>query len=769
MLTGRRGITMKSQFGRRHGPRFCLILALSLGLVLQAGAPLAQETAPEPAAASTAGDAELKELIATLEDEAARQKLLDQLRLLLEADAVGKPPTAPPLATGLGAALLAELSDGINRVGVQVGEATRVLVALPEVATFLWEQSQQPEVRTRWLEILAKIVLVLICGLVAEFIVRRLLTRPRRSLEDRESDNVLLRVSFLLARTLLDLVPILGFAAAAYGVLPLTEPRPETRLVALTIINANVLIRVVMAVARMLLTPDATKLRLFRIADETAVYATIWVHRLAVIGVYGYFIAEAALLLGLPEGAYLVFLKLVGLLLTALFVVLVLQNRKAVSGWIRAVPTPERPARFLTLRERLADVWHVLTILFVLAIFGVWALGVEGGFRFLVRSTLLTAVVILLARGVILGLHKGLERGFRIKEELKLRYPRLEQRANQYVSGLHAMLRIAVYLAAVLMVLDIWIGEVFAWFATDTGRFVLSRFATVAFILLAALAVWEFVTLMIERYLEQRDRSGAQVQRSARIRTLLPMMRNVVRVVLAVIVVLTVMSEFGVNIAPLLAGAGVIGLAIGFGAQSLVKDVITGTFILLEDAIAVGDVVDLGGHAGVVESMNIRSIRLRDLSGNVHLVPFGEVLALTNMSKGFAFALMDVGIAYREDVDQVIEVLREVGAGMQADEAYGQHIMEPLEVLGLDSFGDSAVIVRVRFKTQPLKQWMVRREFNRRMKRVFDERGIEIPFPHQTIYFGVDKQGMAPPARIAVEADDAGALGGAKAPEPAGS
>ena len=306
-------------------------------------------------------------------------------------------------------------------------------------------------------------------------------------------------------------------------------------------------------------------------------------------------------------------------------------------------------------------------------------------------------------------------------------------------------------LVAALVVLDAWGLGPFAWLASESGRVFLGHFLTIVFVAGGALVAWELLSTLVERYLEERNESGEVVQRGARIRTFLPLLRNVVRIVLLVFVVLIVLSEIGVNIGPLLAGAGIVGLAISFGAQSLVKDVITGFFFLLEDTISIGDVVDVGGHVGVVEGMNIRSVRLRDLSGSVHTVPFGEVASVLNMTKDFSFAFMEVGIAYREDVDEVIEVLREIGEGMQADEEFGPLILEPLEVLGLDSFGASSVNIRIRFKTLPIKQWAVRREFQRRMKRVFDERGIEIPFPHQTVYFGTDKSGHSAAARIALE------------------
>jgi small conductance mechanosensitive channel len=164
----------------------------------------------------------------------------------------------------------------------------------------------------------------------------------------------------------------------------------------------------------------------------------------------------------------------------------------------------------------------------------------------------------------------------------------------------------------------------------------------------------------------------------------------------------------------------------------------------------VGDVVKVGTHAGVVERLSLRTIRLRDLAGTVHVVPFSEVTTLENLTKDFSRYVFEVGVAYREDTDEVVAVLNQIGEEMLRDEAYKDLIVQPLEVLGVDSFGDNAVIIKARITTQPVKQWQVGREFNRRMKKRFDELGIEIPFPHRTIYFGEDKSGDAPIARIAM-------------------
>jgi small-conductance mechanosensitive channel len=179
-----------------------------------------------------------------------------------------------------------------------------------------------------------------------------------------------------------------------------------------------------------------------------------------------------------------------------------------------------------------------------------------------------------------------------------------------------------------------------------------------------------------------------------------------------------------------------------------VKDIITGLFILIEDTISVGDVVELGSHTGLVEAMSIRSIQLRDVAGEVHRIPFSDVSSVINKTKDFSRALLDVGVSYRENVDEVMEVLRGIGAEMREDENFAPFILEDIEILGLQRFDDSAVIIRARFKTKPRRQWGVTREFNRRLKNRFDELGIEIPFPARSLYFGEDKSGNANPLRI---------------------
>ncbi len=233
--------------------------------------------------------------------------------------------------------------------------------------------------------------------------------------------------------------------------------------------------------------------------------------------------------------------------------------------------------------------------------------------------------------------------------------------------------------------------------------------------------------------------------------TLAAVIAYLLTITVVIVGAIMILGEFNVEVGPILAAAGILGVAVGFGAQHLVRDVITGFFILLDDQIRVGDVVQIADKGGLVEKINLRMTILRDLAGNVHYVRNGEINVVTNMTKDYSRYVFDIGVAYREDVDEVIEVVKQVDEELRTDPAFGSDILEPIEILGLDQFGDSAVIIKARTKTKPIKQWSVGREFNRRLKKRFDEKDIEIPFPHVTLYMGQDKAGQAPPVNVALQ------------------
>lgn len=233
-----------------------------------------------------------------------------------------------------------------------------------------------------------------------------------------------------------------------------------------------------------------------------------------------------------------------------------------------------------------------------------------------------------------------------------------------------------------------------------------------------------------------------------RLETLGRVFRYAIAVIITLITGMLVLSEIGISIAPILASAGVIGIAIGFGAQSLIKDYFNGFFLLMENQVHQGDVVTVAELGGFVEEVTLRYIRLRDYEGTVHFVPNGQVTTVSNRSRGFAFALVDIGVAYREDVEQVFQVIRDVAADIRADADLGPLILDELDLAGVDGWADSAVMIRFRIKVRPLQQWTVKRAFLLRLKREFDRLGIEIPYPHLTLYAGQGKNGDAPPLHL---------------------
>ena len=727
-------------------PRYSLLMALWLGLWLLAGiSPGLAQQSERGDQAQPATAAELQDLVEILEDETARRAFVARLRTMIEAQRRLESDDARIAEEGLGAQLMSTTAQQLQKLHRQGLAAFAVFERMPGTLSEAKAIALDPERRAIALEATMKIALILAFGLFAEWLARRLLQRTQdRQRAPKTTAGWQRRLLAVYGLILITFVPLFVFAAAAYGLLPFTQPRETTELVILAIVNANVLTRAVTAVARIAFSPKSPESRLLRISEETAHYWVIWVRRLANLAIYGYFLIEAAVLLGLAASAQQFFLKLLGLLVLGLVVVLVLQNKAIMAQAIKGRTAEQGAVAIGPFRRRLADSWHVLAIVFLVVLYAVWLFEVEGGFRYLLRGALLSLLVLAVTRLVLYALQRLTAHGFRLSDELKRHYPGLEARTNQYLAHAQTALRFVVKAVALLTLLQVWGVDVAGWVTSDTGSDLAKRLAALLLVFFGAYLLWEVVSFFIERYLERRDDSGATLARSARTRTLLPLLRNVVRVILLVLLTLTVLSELGIDIAPLLAGAGVVGLAIGFGAQSLVKDVITGIFVLLEDALSVGDYVELGSHMGTVESMTIRSVKLRDLDGNVHFVPFGEVTAVLNMAKEFGISLIDVSVAYRENVDEVIEVLKEIGAELEVDEIWGPHIREPYEVLGLHRFDDSAVVIRTRFKTEPMMQWALRREFHLRMKRVFDERGIEIPYPHQTVYFGVDKEGKAP-------------------------
>jgi small conductance mechanosensitive channel len=704
------------------------MLKLLRCVLVAGGIALAWTFAPGLATASETGGVtveDLEDLVAAIEDDAEREELVGRLNTLIELKK-GEERVLEPGQETLGAIVIEQLSAHSEALGRQLSALADAVLAIPGALADLREGFSDPATLARWTEGILALIAVIAAGFVAQRVVKRLLAKPLSSIAWREGESLLMQIPLLAARLVLILIPPAAFAAVGGVLISLFGEDSVARPVTLSVIYAVAIVGAINAITRTILAPAEATARPVRLGDETAHYLYIWISRVSVVGMFGYFAIQIAGFLGLAGPAQSFLFKLIGLLLALLFVMLIMQNRRSVAQLIGG----REGARLIQLRRRMADLWHVLAILYVVVVYLVWVVGMPGGFAYVTRATLLTALTIFLAIAAASFSARMINKAFSLSTELKARLPALEARVNRYLPVVKSILRGVIAAIAGLAVLQAWGLDVLQWLSEPAGRALVSRLASIAAIVLLAIVAWEALSAGIERYLASADASHSQ-----RARTLLPLIRKVILVALTVVVGLTVLSELGINIAPLLAGAGVVGLAVGFGAQTLVRDIITGLFILIEDTISVGDYVTLAGHDGTVEALSIRSIRLRDPSGIVHTIPFSDVTAVINYTREFAYAVMEIGIAYKEDVDRVTQVIEEVGQELRQDPDQQAHILDNLQVQGLDRFDDSAVIIKTRIKTAPGMQWAIRRAFNRLLKRRFDAEGIEIPFPQQTVWF----------------------------------
>lgn len=684
----------------------------------QAAAPAATNTAP-----ATPSVQQLQQLVATLKDEKARTQLVDELQALIAAQNSVQQNAAPESLSWL-----ARVPSQLDAIGGEVLAAVPILAQAPRAGAWLAEQIQDPQRRQGWADVIGKLLAIFLSGIAADLIARLLLRGPMRFLEARRSASAPMQILLLTTGAVVELLPVLAFAGVATFVVPLTEPGPVTRGVSGVLITATVWARGFLAITRVGLLSPRTQL-LYPVGDETRQYLYIWTRRFAYWAAYGYAISLCAWYVHAPGAIDGLLMRFSVLVLAILAIIFVLQNRAPVADWLRGGDRADE-IRWRVLRGRLGETWHILAIVYVIGTFGVYFLDAQAGFALLLRDAALSLVVISGAAILARFTERGLRKSFSVDPELKARFPHLEARANRYTAILTGASVAAIYALAALALLEAWGVGAFTWLVGIAQHPAARNLILMVLVLVGGLVLWEFFSATIERRL-----AGIDSARRSRARTVLPLLRSTVLVILITVAALMVLSQIGLNIAPLLAGAGIAGIAVGFGAQALVKDVITGFFMLLEDTFAVGDRVDVGGgHVGVIEAVSIRNFRLRDIQGIVHTVPFSAITTVLNMSRDYAYIVADAGVVYREDPDRVIEVMQEAGREFAAEPRWTRYVLAPLEILGIERFTETAMVVRARLKAAPPHQLEMGREFNRILKKAFDRNGIEMASANQINY-----------------------------------
>ena len=663
----------------------------------------------------------------------------------------------PLVPNSLGAAVLVGASGFLTHLSGQVVGTLGAVSSVPMLWNWLRITSTDPWARGVLLDAAWRLALVLIVGLAIEWAIRAAVRRPILALI-RQAPNggptvdesgearaergeiepphhrriaalvLLRRMPLVLGRLVLEVLPVLGFLIVGHLIAGSALGGDNlTRLVLLAAIDAYGLCAAILCIARMMFSPGESRMRLLHISDDTAAYATRWTRLLVVVTVFGYAIAEVGLLLGLSDAAHDALLKAFGLADHVFFGIIVIQQRKAVRQVIRAPAGAIGP--FAGFRNWLARIWHWLALLLLASLWLAWVVEIPHGYSLMLRYSVSIVAVLAVARLVQIVAHGALDRMLSVRPEVVSRYPGIETRLVLYHRVLLGAARALIFLAAAIALLQLWgLGSLDWLTATQLGRRVLSSLVTLSVTVLLALAVWEAVNAGVERHLAKLTRD-AQVARSARLRTLLPLLRTTLSLTILVVAGMMVLSEIGVNIGPLLAGAGIVGVAIGFGSQKLVQDLINGIFLLLENAMQVGDQVTVSGLSGTVENLSVRTIRLRAGDGSVHIIPFSSVTSVTNVNRGIGNASVNVCVAFHEDTDRVCEALKETAAGMRKETDFSAKMLSDLQLWGVDKVDGGGVTIAGQVVCTDSGRWSVQREFNRRMKKRFEELGIEIYNP----------------------------------------
>lgn len=747
-----------------------------VGSLFLAVPSFAQTATPTPAPAGNQITPEqARKAIETLQNDAKRNEIINTLRAIAGADASGSQPAAAPAAPAqsnqpaagltadsLGAQLLLRLSEQVDETSRQIADAARAVTHFPALWHWLARTANDPWAVSLMLNIAWKLAVVLACALAVEWLVHAALKRPLGALERHapvplsDSTNVPLprtdadstveaeksrrrltrlwqsvkRLPFILARLVIDLLPVAAFLVMATVLIGTNFIDPgTTQLVILAIVNAYALNRVLVTVVRAI--SSSSRLSLFPVREQTGAYIEIWARRIATIGVFGIAIANVALLLGLYHGAYHALIRLVMLAVHLLVVVVILQCRRPVARAIRAAN--DNHNALASLRNRVANWWHYLAVAVVMALWVIWAMNVRNGYSLLLQYIVGTVAVIAITRLMQIVLLGAMDKVFKIKPELASRFPGLELSANRYLPIVRRTIAGIIAAIGFLALLEVWGIDAVVWFyGGQIGSRLLSAIGTVGIAVLVAIAVWEISNALMDRKIAQLTRDG-HMMRVARLRTFLPMLRTTLLCVILAVVGLTALSEIGVNVAPLLAGAGILGIAIGFGSQKLVQDVITGLFLLIENVVQVGDTVTVSGLTGKVENLSIRTIRLRAGDGSIHIVPFSAVTSVTNASRGIGNAAVNVEVAYNEDTDRAGEVLKTIVTEMREEAEFAHLIRADLDLWGVDKIdGAQATLVGI-IPCTDAGRWKVQREFNRRVKQRFQREGIAIASPRQTL------------------------------------
>jgi small-conductance mechanosensitive channel len=721
---------------------FWLILACAMAPAIIAHAQfptVGTQTAPPVAAGPT--PAEAQQTLGTLQNPQRLQALIQTLQTIAKAapapippPAAKKPAAAPALELApdsLGAQLLPQVTGWTGRIAAAAAVTVEELSQGPLFWHAMIHTARDPDRRLAIAAALWRIVAALICAVLAEIAARWILRRPLRSLEthaawpdqSRNAWDTLRRVPYAITRLLLWLIPLAVFAAIGNIAAGLLGGTTATPLVTVAVVNAYVMGWAIVCAAHMLASPYVPPLRLVPLDGVGAAAAMKWLRRITFAAVFGSALAEILLLLGLPTTrTHNAVIRLTELVVAVMLGIVVLRSRRAGAARIRGAGDARRTAEW---RRWLAETWHYLALAAIVAAWLVAVGGVEhrlDTLDFLLGTVAVLVGARLLAIVALGALTRALPRAAAGGQPLSAGVAVRVAHYNRIIRI--AVISVITAFTAVIL-LQLWGVHSLAWFGPgELGEHLVSALITIALAAGFAIVVWESVNAALDREIDRLH--DFEPARSARLRTLVPVVRTAILITIVVIIGATALSEIGVNIAPLLAGAGIVGVAVGFGSQTLVHDIITGMFILIENTLQVGDGVTVAGLTGKVEDLSIRTLRLRAADGALHIIPFSSVVTITNTNRGIGNATIAVTIAPDQDIDRAAAALTEIGAEMRKDAHFAPMILGEFDLYGVDSVTGAAVTIAGKIPCTVSGRLPVLREFNRRMVKRFAKEQIAL-------------------------------------------
>jgi small-conductance mechanosensitive channel len=749
---------------------------------------VSQSGAGAPQAPSGLTSAEVQQLLGVLQNPQKRAQLIATLQSLEKimpvlgaaAPAAASAPASAPGAAAkpaaaaastakssvalkpnsLGADILAEAGLLMDHVDVSLAATVTSITDYREFGVWADLVSRDPTTLRHVLAATWRLVAVLMVALIFEYLAwhftRRLYDRLSRDSGAAEAEAtaeglgggaaatvrpalqrrkplhsgwlLLKRLPYIVLAMALDAVAPLAFLAVATLLLatPIASDQ-QTRLMIAGVVNAYVLVRLILVVCRGAFCAPKAKLRLLHVSNAAAAFLTIWCRRIGLVIVLGYAALQIGALSGMNLDMQHGLGRIIGLIIHVMLIIMVLKRRREVEAWLRGPPV-ERRSLWQEVKARIASVWHIQAIILIVLVWVVYATEVANGIGHPLHLILTTMGLLLLFRVLSMVILGAIDKAFATGagRQAGARYALITARAARYHGPLRALLNITLGVIFFIVLFQNWGLDALSWFEVGgLGGRLLSSLATILVTLVIAVVVWETINFVMQIYMDDLSQQGAYV-RAARLRTVMPVLRNTLLIALLIIIVLTALSEIGINIGPLLAGASIIGVAIGFGSQKLVQDFITGIFLLLENAMQVGDGVTAAGLSGTVENLSIRTLRLRAGDGSVHIIPFSSVSTVTNSNRGLGNASVSVNVSYEEDTDAVAAILTQIVLDMRQDAAFKPAMLSDFQFWGVDKVdGTTATLVGQVVCTDG-GRWAVQREMNRRIKLAFQEKGIKM-------------------------------------------